>query len=321
MTNPLYPFDSTGSASTNLIVNETHDLTELVIGPTKINKHKYQILLPTYTPFYSNKFMLKHMSGSGTLKDLVKDTDYRLILPYLAATKSIALDIFGGVELLNPITGGTLKMYYQTLGGDWIASADHVISRINEKARFSPNYTVWDILTDRTDVFPVINHDYSTDFINGHDELLAAINNIVPEIYKGHGNSLIDIEHFIDINNPHKVTKTQIGLSDVVDYPPLTLVEAHNLDPVDKYVTVVTLAEVITTLEGKVTMSGPTSLKVNQSGTFTITNYLCFLKYKTTTIRGNAVVKNNTVVYKAPSVTGLYGFKINGVSVNVTITA
>lgn len=320
MTSPLYPIDTTGSASANLIVNETHDLTQLVIGPTKINPQPYHILLPTYAPFYANRFMLKHLSKTGTLTDLVKDTDYRLALHYLEASKSIASDIFGGIEVLIPFTDGVLKIYYQTLGGDWIADKQHVISRINEKANFSPNYTTWDVLTDKTDVFPIVNHDYKTDFINGHDELLAAINNVVPEIYKGHGNSLIDVQHFIDVSNPHKVTKSQIALSDMVDYPPLTLVEAKDLKPVDKYLTSVTLAEIVTTLEKKVTVAGPTSLKVNAVGTFTITNYLSFLKYITTTIGGKATVKNNTVVYKAPSVAGLYGFKINGIDVNVTVT-
>lgn len=320
MTTPLYPFDTTGSASTNLIVNETHDLTELVIGPTKINPTPYQILLPSYVPFYANRFMLKHMSGSGTLTDLVKDTDYKLILPYLEGSKSIGLDLFGGILLLTPITDGTLKVYYQTLGGDWIADTQHVIDRINEKHTFSPTHTSLDVLTDKANVFPIVNHDYKTDFVVGHDELLAAINGLSPEISKIHGNSLSDVQHFIDVTNPHKLTKSQIGLADVVDYPPASLVEAKNLALVDKYITSVTLSECLLTLAKKVTISGPTTLATNAVGTFTITNYLSFLKYDTVTILGKATVKGNKILYKAPASKGPYGFTVNGVRVNVTIT-
>lgn len=320
MTTPLYPFDVTGSASTNLIVNETHDLKELIIGPTKINPIPYQILLPAYVPFYENRFMLKHMSSSGTLTDLVKDTDYKLILQYLEASKSIGSNIFGGILLLTPFTDGTFKIYYQTLGGDWIADTQHVVDRINEKHDFNPTHTSLDVLTDKTNVFPIVNHDYHDDFTVGHDELLASINNIIPEIIKGHGNTLIDVEHFIDVKNPHHVTKAQVGLPDIVDYPPATLVEARDLATVDKYITSITLNEVVLSLAKKVTVTGPTTLATNAVGSFTIINYYSFVKYDVTSIGGKATVKGNKVIYKAPGITGLYGFTINGVKVNVTIT-
>ena len=69
------------------------------------------------------------------------------------------------------------------------------------------------------------------------------------------------------------------------------------------------------------TISGPSSLTANSSGTYTITNYDSSRTYNVTANGGSVTRSGNTITYTAPSTAGSYGFTVNTKVVNVTVTA
>ena len=224
-----YPLDITGLAATNLIASEVHTLTE-------INSSTYRILIPEFAPFYLDNLELKHTDSLGVSTVLTEGSDYFLCLPYIGATRSVGKMIYGGISINTLFVNGVLKLTYQTLGGDWTADANYVLTRLAETV-YNPRITVWDSVTDKTSCFPPTNHDQHMDYVFGHGELIASINDLATTIGSGPSNSNGMVGHILDENNPHLTTKAQIGLGDVENLPMATDTEVTTLQTVDKYVT------------------------------------------------------------------------------------
>jgi hypothetical protein len=67
------------------------------------------------------------------------------------------------------------------------------------------------------------------------------------------------------------------------------------------------------------TISGPTSLYVNASGSYTITNYDTEATYTISAVSGSVSRTGDTITYTAPATTGTGGFVVNGRTFTVTI--
>lgn len=225
-----YPFDPTGLANTNIIVDEIHTLTE-------INANPYRILIPEFAPFYLGNLQVKHVDQGGITSLLTEDVDYTICLPYIGATRSIGQMIYGGITINNDQLQGLIKITYRTLGGEWTADANYVLNVLAETV-YNPRITVWDVVTNKPSLFPPINHDQSMDYVFGHQDLIDSINNLADQVLQGPSAANGFVQHILDENNPHQVTKDQVGLGNVANLPLATDAEVDNLDPVDKYFTV-----------------------------------------------------------------------------------
>lgn len=224
-----YPFDPTGLANTNIIVDEIHTLTE-------VNAQQYRILIPEFAPFYLGNFQIKHTDQSGQTRLLNEDLDYSFCLPYIGATRSIGQMLYGAVTINDTITNGILKVTYRTLGGDWTADASLVLEALAEYV-YNPRITVWDIVTNKPTMFPPINHDQSMDYIFGHQDLIDSINGVADQIATGPSSTTPIIQHLLDTSNPHETTADQVGLGNVANLPLATDEEVDTLAQVDKYFT------------------------------------------------------------------------------------
>lgn len=224
-----YPFDPTGLADSNIVPDEIHTLTE-------VNAQSYRILIPTFAPFYLGNFTITHTDSSGQTRPLIEDVDYTFCLPYIGATRSIGQMVYGGVSINDLIVNGVLKVTYRTLGGDWIADTNYVLNMLAEHV-YNPRITVWDVVTNKSTMFPPINHDQTMDYVYGHQDLINSLNSVADSIIGGPDQGTPAIHHLLDENNPHHVTKAQVGLADVVNYPQASDEEVDSLTPVDKYFT------------------------------------------------------------------------------------
>lgn len=221
-----YPLDLTGLSIGNLIPNEVYTLTEVNAAP-------YRIIIPSSAPFYVDNFALVHYDSVGVQTLLVQDVDYYLCLPYIGATRSIGKMIYGGIAINNDLLSGTVKVTYQTLGGDWVANADFVRERLIELI-YNPKITIWDIVTDKPNQFPPTNHQQALDTVYGQQMLIDAINSLASQIGSGSGSGLI--------------SKELIGLGNVVNLPLATQQEIDDLVLVDKYITLKQVIPLIKTL-------------------------------------------------------------------------
>lgn len=231
-----YPFDTTGLASTNLIVDEVHTLTE-------INSNTYRIFIPVFAPFYLDNISLSHVDNLGVTTPLVENVDYTLCLPFIGGTRSIGKMMYGGITVNTELINGVVKITYQTLGGPWTADASVVLETLAQLI-YNPRVTIWDLVTSKPEEFPPIYHDQSLDYVYGHQDLITSINTVADTIAAQPSSSTALINHMINDTNPHSVTKAQVGLSNVANLPLASDLEVSELAEVDKYVT---LKQIVTT--------------------------------------------------------------------------
>ena len=226
----VYPLDVTGLASTNLITNEQHTLTEL-------NATTYNLIVPTFAPFFVNNFSLSTISGSGVVTTLQPDVDYSFSLPFVGATRSIGTVIYGGVSLITPLVSGMIQITYQALGGIWSADHNWVLNYLATTA-YNPRVTLWDLVTNVQQVFPPINHDDSFDYVLGQADLIAAINSINTTLLANPAATTGLLQHMANVNNPHGITAAQVGLDQIENLPIATSADISTLASVNKYITV-----------------------------------------------------------------------------------
>jgi len=239
MSDPVLPFDPTGFASTNFVEDEVHTLTE-------INDSTYRLIVPTFAPFYLDNFNFVHRDSSGVITPLIEDVDYSFCLPYIGATRSIGKILYGGLSINRTFLNGTIEINYQSLGGDWCADAQYVLDRIAERV-YNPRTTVWDVVTNKTNQFPPINHDQNLDYVFGHQTLVDSINTVADKIVESQQQPHF-VSHLLDSSNPHQTTKSQVGLDKVENLPVATQQEIDDKTSVHKYVTLGQVLQLIQSL-------------------------------------------------------------------------
>lgn len=228
-----YPLDTTGLLASNLVTAEIHTLTEINAAP-------YRILIPTFAPFYLDNFNLTYENSLGEIINLIPDVDFFHCLPYLGASRSTGKMVYGGLTINNSLIEGTLRITYQTIGGDWTADSNYVRERLIERI-YNPRTTVWDVVTNKPNQFPPTVHGQPSDTIYGQLELINSIDRIVAAIgdqttAAPSNNSMSAALHPLRRDNPHEVTKTQLGLGLVENYETATQAEIDANLPVDKYI-------------------------------------------------------------------------------------
>lgn len=218
-----YPLDTSGRAITNLISNELHTVSEA-------NFRDYFFIVPNFAPFYINGFVLKfHLNGEERI--LTEGIDYSFALPYIAGTRSVGIPLYGAITLNNLDIAGILETTYQCLGGQWIANRLYVLQYLAEKA-YNPRTTIWDVVTDKPEIFAPTPHyqDYATFY--GQEELVAAIGRVGDAIAASRPELA-----FIEYITTHPPTADVIGLGNVANLPLATDEEVAARLPVDKYIT------------------------------------------------------------------------------------
>lgn len=197
-----YPFDPTGMAADNLVIEESHAVTEA-------HYRDYHFLIPDFAPFYAEGLVIR-LAGSDPDQILVAGVDYFEVLPYLGATRSIGKPVYGAIALNSRWTSGVLLLSYQTVGGKWVADRAHVYRALAEKA-YNPRTCTWDVLTNVTDQFPPINHTQNFSDYYDEGDLIQAIGRLGTNIAEEADNVPV-IRHLRNFENPHRVNLEQLGI-------------------------------------------------------------------------------------------------------------
>ena len=228
-----YPFDPSGVAATNLVTDELRTLTE-------INSAPYRIFIPSHAPFYLNNLLLEHINVQGVVTELHEGIDYYPVLPYMAASRSIGQSIYGGLSIISTLPQGTVRLSkYQTLGGTWVADANYVYEQLLSSV-YNNRTTWWDRLTNVQQIFPPMDHDHVADDIEGHQALLAKLDeireailtqpNTVPQLLAKF------LAHIEEEGNVHSLHKNDIGLGFVENLPFATDQEVLELKEENRYI-------------------------------------------------------------------------------------
>ena len=205
MTIYKYPLDTTGVSTTNKIQDEEQFLTEA-------NFKDYRYVIPDFSPFYLNNLIVIHVQTDGSKKVLTEGIDYYPALQYVAATRSIGREIWGGISFTNKNIQGTVLLTYQTLGGKWVGDRYYVLESLAER-NYNPRIAYWDDVTNVQEVFPVINHEQDYDTIYGQDKVIESIDRLSATIANNilNNDTISYLKHIVNYDNPHKLTLEQLG--------------------------------------------------------------------------------------------------------------
>lgn len=209
----VYPFDPTGSLTSNVIPNERHVLSG-------VTDREFNFIVPTFAPFFRNNLRIRHL---GLGRDLVEGVDYHLTHWFHAASHGVGRPVYGSITYLDRSLTGVVELRYQTIGGDWVYDENTVLELMANRL-MNPRITTWEQVVDLPFQFPVIDHEWDLGDLTGAKEIVEKLEGITAAINAA--NDANGTSHVGDTNNPHRVNKAQIGLSVVENYPTANIAEA-----------------------------------------------------------------------------------------------
>lgn len=202
---PTYPFDPTGAAPTNKIVGET----QILAAPDWRN---YFFIIPSATPFFRDSLVITHYPSNRVL---VEGVDYVCTHQFYDASKACAREIYGSITFYDKSLTGVAAMDYQTLGGDWTLDETRIQELLSNELA-NPRTTTWDEIVDLPYQFPVIDHQWDLVDMVGASQVVGKLDDI-REAIEVAASGATDA-HVNNYDNPHQVTKTQVGLANVENY-------------------------------------------------------------------------------------------------------
>lgn len=220
----VYPFDPTGSLTSNVIPNERHVLSG-------VTDREFNFIVPTFAPFFHNNFRIRHI---GLGRDLVEGVDYHFTHWFHAASHGVGRQLYGSITFIDKQLTGVVELRYQTIGGDWVYDANTILELMANRLT-NPRITTWEQVVDLPFQFPVIDHEWDLDDLTGARHIVAKLVEITTAINEA--NEANGASHVTDYTNPHRVTKAQVGLGVVENLPLANIAEARQGLSNDLYMT------------------------------------------------------------------------------------
>lgn len=229
-----YPFDPTGESSDNLIVKESH-----VINPPDYTD--FYFVVPTVAPFFEHNLKVQHWP-SGRI--LINGVDFILSYKFLGASRATAKPVYGAISILDRVLSGVLEVTYQTLGGPWTIDENKAAELLSNVAN-NPRRTTWEQVVELPHAFPVIDHEWDLVDMVGASELKDALDRITDALYDQIGTSAPGENHATNKDNPHEVTKAQVGLGSVDNFATASFTEATDPAVTNRFMTPQRVAQLI----------------------------------------------------------------------------
>lgn len=223
-----YPYDPTGQAASNKIVNEIHPLMAAAF-------RDYHVVIPDFAPFFVDSLEWTFRDLDGTVRTLVEGIDYYYSYPFVGATRGTAKPVAGAIQFLNSSLAGTVTLKkYQTIGGPYTLTLQKINQILADRLE-NPRITSWEQVTGLPNVFPVVDHEWDLVDMVGMSAVNDSLRAIDASLRQQGQGGLQD--HINDHNNPHIVTKDQVQLSLVRNLFTATQAQAEAATSDDAYMT------------------------------------------------------------------------------------
>ena len=283
----MYPLDLTGNSPANLVAGEPHSLS------TTGNR----VIVPHHGPFFTRGLVVKK---AGNPTPLVPGEDYvaAQLMPYI--TVKTGQQICAIIVIRGENLGTEFEIDYQVVGGDYSTSV-YAIEKMIETLDIDERAVRWADIIGKPEHYPPAPHLHDIGDTYGWEYIVVALEGIRSAILVGDEHlrdeliALIDqlrtqIEGFEDqfdtlnlhlnnFNNPHQVTKTQVGLGSVLNYGIATQAEAIAGTSNAKYMTPLRVAEAIVAQGGNLIgphiadLNNPHQVTKDQVGLGLVQNY------------------------------------------------
>lgn len=212
-----YNFDPTGTSAANRITNEQQVITA-------VNFRDYHYIIPEFAPFFQRNLSIKIQYPDKSMRTLIEGIDYYLSNQFIDASRACAAPIYGSISFLDTSLYGIISISYNTVGGIWNLSLAEMTRILAEEMR-NPRITTWEQITYLPERFPVVDHEWDLVDMVGQQQLVSSIDAVTAAILSSNGGGLTS--HLQDLNNPHAVTKAQVGLGAVQNYGIATQLQAE----------------------------------------------------------------------------------------------
>jgi hypothetical protein len=174
VTNYLYPLDITGSAVTNLVLNERQTLNPPPTPEENNGEISFHFIIPFAAPFYRDSVVLRHIA-SGQL--LYRGIHYAVGHKFIDASKETEGrqgGIYASIMFFDPTLSGQVALEkYQTLGGTWTLNENKILEILSNRAA-DPRTLSFEEVAEKPDRFPALPHDHDINDVTGAKELIAS---------------------------------------------------------------------------------------------------------------------------------------------------
>ena len=224
VTTGLYDFDPLMKNSANRVVNEKQVLA--VPG-----RDDFHFLIPQAAPFFVEDVTVRNETTGETYYE---GQDFVFGHWFVEGMNKTGRSIAGSIRFLRREIAGIIVLDYHTLGGQW-GFDDQAITRELSQRSINPLVRAWAQIDVLPALFPPVAHDQKVDKLIGFQDVVDGLDGIVLAIEAAQTGSTRD--HIADRDNPHDVTKAQVGLSFVENYPVASDAEARMGGRTDRYMT------------------------------------------------------------------------------------
>jgi hypothetical protein len=251
-----YPLDLTGTSPENNVLGELHALEP------GINR----AAVPRYGAFYTESLVVRDTIDGSVL---VKNDQYVPIMYYADPSERSGKEVCAGVIVTDGTVSSEISIDYQVVGGDYANITQVIIDLINN-LNLDDREVMWGDLLGRPDAFPPAQHLHDIGDIYGFEFVVQALNEVREAILLGDIASHDELKAMIEdryqkaldraeevrdelnahearTDNPHVVTKAQVGLGLVSNYSTSTEAEARAGTSNARFMTSLRVAEAIET--------------------------------------------------------------------------
>lgn len=258
-----YPLDPTGHHPANRVEGEIHSL-----APKRV-----RAIVPRYGPYYTASLVVyDHETGLA----LQRQTQYRCAELLQDATINYGQELCALILIVDPSVSATVRIDYQVLGGLYQNDVT-VLSNLYEAVMSDNRPVDWQNVEDKPIAYPPTLHRHVLSDVYGWEPIVSALERVRSAIVLGNipaFEALIDWVddklaahqrhydqlqagtaravgfHVLDHDNPHGVTKAQLGLGAVENLSVVTLAEVVHGTPVNKYLTHARFIEAVAAMGG-----------------------------------------------------------------------
>lgn len=241
-----YALDPTGLNPDNLVIAEEHQTTA----------NSVRAVAPNSGAFFAES-MLVYDSDTNT--QLTAGTDYKCVELLQDATLKYGKEICVLLLIINPAVSSSVTITYQAVGGQFQYDGS-AIANLYETVIKDNRPVDWENVLNRPLEYPPTMHNHLLEDVYGFEPVVAAIERVrnaillsdvpafeaVIDWMNARANQIstalnelttVVQEHNDARDNPHVVTKAQVGLSKVENNEVVSAVEIIDTTPTHKYVT------------------------------------------------------------------------------------
>lgn len=211
-----WEFDPHGTNPNNYITGERHTLTP-------DSGKGFHFFIPKAAPFFLKDLEVVHV---GTGRKLLEGIDWQPGWMFELASRRTYMPVFAAITILDKTLNGTFEIKYRTIGGEYTLD-DATLLEYLSNVLTDPRVTTWEAIVDKPLFFAPLEHRFNVDQLVGMEDAIEALDRIRDAILQSINAIYPSFNvHLADKSNPHAVTKEQVGLGNVQNYPMATDAEA-----------------------------------------------------------------------------------------------